>query len=478
MNDLMRLTAARRRAATDVHQRVLHAPIAVVVGIGLLLAPGLLAQPAIPAAQMGTTVIRPAQDDALLLNPGTGWVQYYGSDKYTQDYIGIGYTRWAWSVLEPREGQFNWKEIDGFINQYKRHGKKTAFGVMSVSTGLGQYVTPKWVFDAGAVPLAVPDDASPTGQQIIPKTWDDPVFLRKLKAFVQALGRHYDGNPDIAFLDIRSYGNWGEGHIGMLKAPGIILTPPDNLKTNYLLPYFEAFPHTQLMIVWGSSLYDAVNDWAVSQGAGMRRDGILSVWSKDGSECCRAYGHHPAVFEYCDGYAEMKKNGWWKPDLLLNTYFKGGKPSYMQWNPQIFEENAEFCRKLGNQVGYHFILQEATLPTRIKPGKLFSLQWRWLNDGVAPVYEPCHVALGLLDQEDRVIEKQWLTDSQPGKWLPEATTAETVGTAFSSASPGIYKLAVGLFLDAKNVNPAYRLGIQGRTTNGWYVLFDKLEFRE
>ena len=102
--------------------------------------------------------------------------------------------------------------------------------------GSGHYVTPKWVFDAGAVPLAVPDDSSPTGQQIIPKNWDDPVFLQKMKAFVQALGKHYDGNPDIAFLDIRSYGNWGEGHTGMLNAPGIILTPPENLKPTTFCP--------------------------------------------------------------------------------------------------------------------------------------------------------------------------------------------------------------------------------------------------
>jgi hypothetical protein len=79
----------------------------------------------------------------MLLNPGKGWVQYYGTDKYTKDYISVGYTRWAWSALEPQEGQFNWQEIDGFIDQFKQHGKKTAFGVMSVSTGLGQYVTPK-----------------------------------------------------------------------------------------------------------------------------------------------------------------------------------------------------------------------------------------------------------------------------------------------------------------------------------------------
>ena len=42
-----------------------------------------------------TIVIRPATDDALLVNPGKGYVQYYGTDeKYTKDYIGIVYTRW------------------------------------------------------------------------------------------------------------------------------------------------------------------------------------------------------------------------------------------------------------------------------------------------------------------------------------------------------------------------------------------------
>ena len=420
-------------------------------------------------------IVHPERDDTLLLNPGKGWVQYYGSDKYTKDYISIGYTRWAWSVLEPKEGQYNWKEIDGFIKQFKRYDKKTAFGVMSVSTGLGQYVTPRWVFDAGAVPLAVPDDSSPTGQQIIPKTWDDPVFLQKLKAFVRALGQHYDGNPDIAFLDIRSYGNWGEGHIGMLKAPGIVLTPPDNLKTNYLLPYLEAFPHTQLMIVWGSSLYDKVYDWAVAQGAGMRRDGILSQWSKDGSECFRAHGHHPAVFEYCDGYAEMKKNGWWKPDMLLNTYFQAGKPTYMQWNPKIFEENPEFCLRLGNQVGYHFVLQQAILPRRCRASVPFQMELQWLNDGVAYLYEPCRVAMALLDTNNNVIQKQWLAGSNPKSWAPSVSKTETLQIAWDKIPAGLCKVALGLFLTEKDADPVYRLGIQGRTTNGWYVLHEKLE---
>jgi hypothetical protein len=40
---------------------------------------------------------------------------------------------------------------------------------------------------------------------------------------------------------------------------------------------------------------------------------------------------------------------------------------------------------------------------------------------------------------------------------------------------GKVKLAVGLFLNETDATPAYRLGIQGRTAQGWYVLTDKLE---
>ena len=324
-------------------------------------------------------------------------------------------------------------------------------------------------------PWLFPTVHPPRVSQIIPRTWDDPVFLRKFKAFVRALGKRYDGNPDIAFIDIRSYGNWGEGHIGMLKAPGIVLTPPENLKDNYFLPYFEAFPRTQLIVPWGSDMYASVYDWAVRRGAGIRRDGILSKWSRDGSECLRAHGRHPSVFEYCDGYEDMKKNGWWKPDMLRDTYFPGGKPSYMQWNPRIFEENRDFCLKLGNYVGYHFVLEEAVLPKSFLSSEPLHIEWRWLNDGVACLYEPCHVAIALLDREEKVVQEQWLAGSNPNVWMPGKSTKETVKVGFTSLPAGTYKLAVGLFLKQSETQPAYRLGIQGRTSGGWYVLYDRVE---
>jgi hypothetical protein len=291
-----------------------------------------------------------------------------------------------------------------------------------------------------------------------------------MKAFIAAFGKRYDGNPNLAFVDIRDYGNWGEGHIGMLgHNPKLILTPAENLQNNYLLPYVKAFPHSQLIVVWGSSMYDKPYDWAVSKEAGMRRDGILSEYSKDGSECRRAYGHAPAVFEYCYSYDETKQKGYWSAGALWHCV-DSGKPTYMQWNPQIYEENKDFCRKLGNRVGYHFVLQEAEIPAKITADVPFQRKMKWLNDGVAPVYEPCQTAIALLDSKNQVVQKQWLKGSNPRNWKPDESTTETVTATFSSVPAGTYKLAFGLFQDRKDANPAYRLGIQGRTAEGWYVL--------
>jgi hypothetical protein len=450
----------------------------------------ILCTPTIHAAEI---TVKPVRDDSLLLNPGKGYVQFWEpdinvpykyrepDDKYVKDYISIGYTRLNWSALEPKEGVFDWSIPDRFIAEYAKYGKKVGFGVMSVTTGQReQYVTPKWVFDAGAVPLILDDGSTPTKTQVMPMSWADPVFLSKMQAFIAAFGEHYDGNTNIAFIDIRDYGNWGEGHIGGLHSldhslqDKIVLTPPDNLQTNYYLPYVKAFPHTLLIAVWGGSVYDQVYDWAVSQGVGIRRDGILSQWSKDGSECLRANGHVPAVFEYCDTYENTKRDGYWSQELLMK-YVEAGKPSYMHWDRKIFEENQEFCLNLGNKVGYHFVLEEAELPAAIRPGDPFQLKMKWLNDGVTYLYEPCSVAVDLLDTNDRVVQRQWLAGSNPKGWAPEKKITENVAATFANVRPGVYKFAIGLFLDKQDELPIYKLGIQGRTASGWYVLDEKVQ---
>ena len=63
-------------------------------------------------------------------------------------------------------------------------------------------------------------------------------------------------------------------------------------------------------------------------------------------------------------------------------------------------------------------------------------------------------------------------------WKPDESTKETLTATFTSGPSGTHKLAVGLFLNQNEQNPIYRLGILGRTAQGWYVLSDKVEMRD
>jgi hypothetical protein len=45
--------------------------------------------------------------------------------------------------------------------------------------------------------------------------WTMHFTWKKLDTFLAALARRYDGNPNVEFIDVGTYGMWGEGHTFM-----------------------------------------------------------------------------------------------------------------------------------------------------------------------------------------------------------------------------------------------------------------------
>ena len=137
------------------------------------------------------------------------------------------------------------------------------------------YATPEWVRQAGAKGCFYEFGKGPTPQG---RSWDpdfgDPVFLEKLGQFLSAMAARYDGNPNVAFIDIGSYGLWGEGHTMMSSrvpeadAPRIIRQHVDL--------YTRHFKRTLLCInddVAGPEkpgLHFPETDYALSKGVALR----------------------------------------------------------------------------------------------------------------------------------------------------------------------------------------------------------------
>lgn len=426
------------------------------------------------------TVTLSVSNDALL-NPGKGWV-LYGSpanqSASTLAYATVGYVRYDWSRIEPAEGQYNWSVIDNDLNAWTAVGKQFAFGVMSANSSDWnvQYITPKWVFDDGATLVksnSFDDVQHTTGTQYIP-VWNDPVYLQKVQDFLYALAQRYDNNPHIAFIDIRSYGNWGEQHVYGIS-PSAALSASDVQR--HIQLYRNAFKHTQLIVPWGASSYNSVYDWASNNGIGMRRDGIIV--DSNGSEVARSYGSAPGVFEFYGSYQWLAASGYWNANTLLNDV-NIGKPSYIgmgQWGNDaqvMLAHEPALISTLANKMGYYFVLGNATIPTAIINNQAVNMSFTWNNQGVAYLYKPASVAVALLDNANNVVQMCWFSGSNPQGWTPGKKVTETTSLTFSNVKPGSYKLAVGLFQNTTDSNPTYKIGNQGLTNNGWYVLTNSL----
>jgi hypothetical protein len=430
-----------------------------------------------PDVVKNSHIVIPAVSSETLINPGQGWV-LYGLPKEqtakTLAYASVGYTRYNWSDIEPQEGVYNWSLIDDYLNAWAAVGKKFAFGVMNAnsSTPTNQYVTPEWVFKDGAVAVkswTYDNILLRKGVQYIP-VWDNPIFLQKVQNFVTALAQRYDGNPNIAFIDIRSYGNWGAQDVNGL--PHSVLLTPHGVQMHILI-YKNTFKHTQLICPWGAPLYKSIYTWAATQHIGLRRDGIMV--DSDGSELLLAYGKAPIVFEFYGSYQWLKLKKYWSDAKLLSDV-SIGKPSYVnmgQWGDDaqvMLAQNAQLVTKVTNMMGYHFVLSSATIPDTITNRQADTISFSWKNQGVAYLYQSASVAVALLDKSNHLVQKQWLPKVHPQTWTPGKTTITSTPVTFTDVHAGTYKLAVGLFVRTTDSVPTYLLGNKGRTSSNWYVI--------
>lgn len=366
---------------------------------------------------------RTTDTSEALVNPGMGWTMHfysnipanYGSklapDDTLDDFPGLStvYLRIPWAYLEPEEGKFNWALLDTPAQRWIAKGKQVAFR-FTCSENWMTCPTPEWVKEAGAKGTYYKFNE---GRVEKSDRWDpffdDPVFIEKLENFLSAAAARYDGNPNVAFVDVGTYGMWGEGHTFMSSKQESL-----EIQKLHIDLHLKHFPNTLLCISDDFAGHDKrgghfpITDYALSKGVTIRDDSILvqpppNSWYH--AEMAQAFWPRlPVILEH-EHYGGSVARGAWDDELLLKAV-EDYHASYMSihWWPRIFlKENRKIIDRINRRLGYRLRPVEISWPASAAIGEPFRVDWTWANTGVAPFYRGGFPALTFKDANGGIV---------------------------------------------------------------------------
>lgn len=144
------------------------------------------------------------------LNEGLGWTegkpieyQKFDGNLENKDHpmTSIAYLRIYWRYLEPEKDKYNWPLIDKALKT--AHERKQTLLLRVAPYGGGAEDVPDWY------------RAMVGGPDLFQHKWrvdaNDPRYAEHFGKFISALGRRYDGHPDLEAVDLAIVGFWGEG---------------------------------------------------------------------------------------------------------------------------------------------------------------------------------------------------------------------------------------------------------------------------
>lgn len=432
------------------------------------------------------TVCEPKVSDALLTNPGIGFIAAPGLMDIEPDSVrdnrgkavdpyrftldsktwnhpdsGVFYCGGRWKDVEIADGVYDWSDLDRKLETAAQMGCTAVVRIAPYALAEHEDI-PAWLRQRW------PDEPEFPFWRIDPNTTDYPRLWARL---IREFARRYDGHPVISSVDMAIVGAWGEGG-------GTEFMEYDAMKT-IIRAYVDGFRHTPLQ----SLLHDprslqCIRDCRAKVGFrvdclgdmggfhGERWSHMLDFYPEniENFKMGDAWRDAPVVFEACWHMNDWYLQGW-DIDYIIDESLKWHISSYNSKGTTVPEEWRESVERWVRRMGYRFEILQLAWQSEGTAGELWDVEMLVLNTGVAPCYHNYAPVIRLRGAE-RVADipldediRMWMPDEEHfSNWsirLPEELEA------------GEYEVLLG-FPTGLPQRPALMLAIENEQVDGFY----------
>jgi hypothetical protein len=346
---------------------------------------------------------------------------YGSSNNKAWDLVSYGSGYQQWNKLNPAKGVYDWSELEKLLNALAEHNMTYALRVLPYTPSFiksdfppeEEYDwTPPFVYEMGAKKMQI--NLRGTDFRAYAPIWDDTIYIRAAKEFAKALAEKYDGDPRIEYIDVRTFGEWGEWHTSHILGSEM---PADSVLFDMLDYYASVFKKTQLVLP--SNGFGEVYTHALKLGITKRDDGFIGIPGRPDT-LLRAYeANLPTIAENIAGYRTMLDyddlipggSQKWTAERWVDAITTAHLTYYVldQDNDcgyHFYNDNKALADSMSKVIGYNFRISNAELLT-ITDSKntTNTLNITVKNTGVAPCFFDIYMVAEFVDSSGNALEQ-------------------------------------------------------------------------
>ena len=434
-----------------------------------------------PTSQPSTRTVMFEPVEGYLPNPFMGW-----QDSRLQGEIlpeTVAYDRFNWADFNPARGEYDWSPIESLRNYKTTAGKLISFRIRTsrpAPFGPGP-VIPSWVARLGAQ-IAYDGGSGPE------PLYHDCIYLETHAQFIDALRQEYDGDPDIAFIDIGSYGSFGEWdsdqyreesetldwharrriadmYIGGSGVRPCLSQGGEVLDIEYS---YAGFQRTQLVMPFTPWFEDSlIYVLSKRKDVGIRQDSLGSerhqeyILERSAQLIESRWPYAPIVFEF-------------SPRAFTEAALESARQFANAMHATYIHDNLDGrgditqIRDVLASIGYRLYLSQATYRDELNVLDPLPIETEWENLGSAPPYFDAELSFVLQDSRDGVVFAH-RTELDLRTWLPgESILLKTEIPLSSNLPAGEYTLKLAV-VDGEGL-PFVQLAMDGQDESGYHTL--------